>query len=275
MNDLGVALRTWRDRVSPADVGLPPGADRRSPGLRREELAALAGISVDYLVRLEQGRARNPSRQVLAALARALRVNEAERDVLFRAAGVTPPQAGTVSTHVSPGVHRVLDRLRDTPVAVYTAAWDFVQSNALWNALFSGETPRTGRDANLVWRAFTAADVPVEWGEGEEDAFRRDLAADLHTAQSAYPEDPHLAAFIADLRQESAEFDAVWREWDVSRQPSRPKRVRSAAVGTVTLDCDILTTHDTDLRIVVYTAAPGSEDAGKLDLLRVVGAHSS
>jgi len=275
MNDLAVALRTWRDRVTPADVGLPAGTDRRSPGLRREELAELAGISVDYLVRLEQGRARNPSPQVLAALARALRVNAAERDVLFRAAGVAPPPAGTISTHVSPGVHRIMDRLRDTPVAVYTAAWDFVQSNALWDALFAGEKGRTGREANLAWRAFTAADVPVAWGEGEEDAFRRDLAADLHTALSAYPGDPHLASLIADLRQVSAGFDTVWREWDVTRQPARPKQIPAPGVGAVTLDCDILTTHDTDLRLIVYTVAPGSEDAGKLDLLRAVGAHSS
>lgn len=275
VNDLAVVLRTWRDRVRPADVGLSAGADRRSPGLRREELAALSGISVDYLVRLEQGRARNPSPQVLASLARALRVNSSERDILFRAAGIAPPTAGIISTHVSPGVHRILDRLENTPVAVYTASWDFVQSNTTWDALFAGEVAREGREANLVWRAFTSNNIPVIWADGEATAFQRDLVADLHTVASAYPRDPGLASLIADLRRQSTSFDTMWREWDVTRQPARPKRVRSATVGAVTLNCDILTTHDLDLRLVVYTAAPGSADAEKLDLLRVVGVQGS
>ncbi|GEC77016.1 transcriptional regulator [Microbacterium maritypicum] len=235
----------------------------------------MSGISVDYLVRLEQGRARNPSPQVLASLARALRISSSERDILYRAAGVAPPAAGIISTHVSPGVHRILDRLENTPVAAYTASWDFVQSNTMWDALFAGEVERVGREANLVWRAFTLKDIPVIWGDGEATAFQRDLVADLHAAASGYPRDPGLSSLIADLRRKSTSFDDMWREWDVTRQPAPPKRVRSATVGTVTLDCDILTTHDVDLRLVVYTAPPGSEDAEKLDLLRVVGVQGS
>jgi transcriptional regulator with XRE-family HTH domain len=129
--ELGVALRAWRDRIRPEEVGLPGGGRRRSPGLRREELAGLAGVSVDYLVRLEQGRATNPSPQVLAALARALRLASTERDLLFTCAGVAAPSARVVSRHISPGLQRVLDRLADTPVGVYTASWEQVTANPL------------------------------------------------------------------------------------------------------------------------------------------------
>lgn len=160
MTELGAAIRAWRDRVSPAEAGLPSGRDRRTPGLRREELASLSGLSVDYLVRLEQGRARNPSPQVLAALARALRLNAHERDVLYRSGGIAPPSPGVVSTHLSTGLQRILDHLADTPVGVYTAAWDFVLGNRMWHALFGDQTALSGREANLVWRAFVNDDTP-------------------------------------------------------------------------------------------------------------------
>src|ERR1700760_1305598 len=116
---LGATLRTWRDRLSPAEIGRPAGHSRRAAGLRREELADLAGVSVDYIVRLEQGRATSPSAQVVAALARALRLTRAERDHLYRLAGLQPPSDGVISDHIPPGVQRLLTRLGETPVAVF------------------------------------------------------------------------------------------------------------------------------------------------------------
>src|SRR3954454_7832298 len=118
VTELGQALRRWRDRVPPDAAGLPSGGHRRAAGLRREELALLAGISVDYVTRLEQGRAANPSVQVVEALARALRLSGDEREHLFKVAGLVPPGQGTVPAYITPSVQRMLDRLTGTPVAV-------------------------------------------------------------------------------------------------------------------------------------------------------------
>ena len=120
--DLAGLLKSWRDRLSPADVGLPAGPNRRAAGLRREELAALAGLSVDYVVRLEQGRSRNPSDQVVASIARVLQLTSEERDHLFVVAGLLPPSRGELPRHIPPGVQRLVARLGATPVAVFTAS---------------------------------------------------------------------------------------------------------------------------------------------------------
>src|SRR3954463_10697131 len=129
---LGDALQAWRARLSPTAAGIPSGRRRRVPGLRREELAGLAGVSIDYLIRLEQGRASNPTLDTLAELAGALRLNVQEREMLFRIAGSLPPSAGTVPNQVPKGVQQLVDRLADAPVAIFTAAWTIVQ----WNEMF-------------------------------------------------------------------------------------------------------------------------------------------
>lgn len=126
VQEFAEVLRAWRDRLTPREVGLAAGMGRRAPGLRREELAGLAGVSVEYLVRLEQGRSRNPSPQLLGALARALRLTDEERDHLYRVAGVAPPAPAVVPQHIGPGVQRMLDRLGDTPLGVFSASWDLL-----------------------------------------------------------------------------------------------------------------------------------------------------
>ena len=132
---LGATIRAWRDRLAPADAGLPAGRARRAAGLRREELAELAGVSVDYVVRLEQGRAITPSAQVVSALARALRLSVQERDHLYRLAGLGLPPDDMISDHIPPGVQRVLTRLGETPVSVFTADWRLIWWNRSWAAL--------------------------------------------------------------------------------------------------------------------------------------------
>jgi transcriptional regulator with XRE-family HTH domain len=270
MNELAAALRAWRDRLTPAEVGLPAGPDRRAPGLRREELAALAGVSVDYLVRLEQGRATHPSDQILAALARALRLDRGERDALYRCAGSAPPAPTFVPRHLSPGLQRMLDRLTDTPVGVFTAAWELVAANRLWEALLGPPAARAGRDRNLIWGWFTHRGSRVAWTDATYAAFARSMVADLHATAVRYPDDAELAAMIADLRRDSPWFDELWRDWTIAPHVSARKVINSP-VGQLTLDCDVLTALDSDLRIVVYTAAPGSDDASKLTLLGVLG----
>jgi transcriptional regulator with XRE-family HTH domain len=140
-------VRHWRDRVQPAAVGVSVGGRRRATGLRREELAGLAGISVDYLTRLEQGRATSPSAQVVEALARALRVSDAERDLLFRLAGHATPGLDIVSSRVTPSVQRLLDRLANTPVALYDATWTLVIANSPYDALMGPTTSWRGSSA--------------------------------------------------------------------------------------------------------------------------------
>ena len=139
---------------------------------------------MDYLVRLEQGRAQNPSPQVVAALARALRLSVDERDVLYRSAGIAPPSRGVISTHLSPGLQRILDHLTDTPVGVYTAAWDFVVGNHMWHALFGDQTALSGRESNLIWRAFVTQNIPLARSTNQTDDFAQAMVSDLHAAMS-------------------------------------------------------------------------------------------
>lgn len=151
--EFGRTVRRWRDRVPPEAAGLPVGGQRRAVGLRREELALLAGISVDYVTRLEQGRAAHPSEQVVEALGRALRLSGIEREHLFHAAGLVPPGRGTVPGYLTPSVQRLLDRLTGTPVAAYDAAWTLMVANPLYAALLGD--PRGG-----AARSATGCGVP-------------------------------------------------------------------------------------------------------------------
>src|SRR4051794_20458101 len=178
MSEFAEVLRAWRDRVRPEEAGLPAGAGRRAPGLRREELAGLAGLSVEYVVRLEQGRARHPSPQVLGALARALRLDEEERGHLYRVAGAAVPSAGLVPTHVGPGVQRMMDRLGDVPLAVHTAAWDLLTWNPMWAALTGDPSEKTGLDRNVAWRHFTRGPRGVVFDDQHAEEFSADLVAD-------------------------------------------------------------------------------------------------
>jgi transcriptional regulator with XRE-family HTH domain len=149
----GATLRAWRDRLVPAAVGLPSGIARRAAGLRREELASLAGILVDYLARLEQGRAGNPSAQVVAALGRALQLDRQERNHLYRLAGLQPPQDGLIEDHIPPGLQRLLGRLGDTPAAVFTADWQLLWWNDGWSALFGDPSKLARKTAARSTRA--------------------------------------------------------------------------------------------------------------------------
>lgn len=274
MDEFAEVLRAWRDRLSPQEAGLPAGARRRTPGLRREELATLAGVSVEYLVRLEQGRARHPSPQLLGALARALRLTDSERDHLYRVGGVAAPSDGFVSQHITPGVQRVLDRLGDVPIGVHSAAWDLLWWNPLWAALTGDPSELRGLERNVAWRHFMVAPGVIDFDEHHAEEFAGDLAADLREAAGRYPRDPGLATLIARLRAESPAFGQRWGEARVARHRSSTKTATATPVGPIAVDCDVLTAPGTDLRIVVYTVAPASEDASKLELLRVTGRNA-
>jgi transcriptional regulator with XRE-family HTH domain len=272
--DLGRALHAWRDRTKPAEVGLPGGGHRRAPGLRREELALLAGLSVDYIVRLEQGRSTNPSAQVLSTLARALRLTTAEREHLFVLAGQTVPGPGQVSDHVPAGVQRLLDRLTSTPLSVYDAAWNLVMWNPLWAALF-GEPPAPhGFRRNAVWWSFVEPPAGYPQAVSRKTGHRAAFVSDLRAASARYPKDAGLAALIDELRTRSGDFAALWDSGVVGVHEPLTKTVRHASVGEITLDCDILAALGTDMRIMVFTAVEGSETAERLRLLEVIGVQA-
>lgn len=265
-------LRAWRARVQPADVGLPVAGPRRTRGLRREELASLAGISVDYLVRLEQGRAANPSPSVLAALARALRLDHTERDHLYLVAGQSPPRKTHVPSHITPSIQRLVDRLSDAPVAVYDAAWTIILWNATWAALLGDPSALTGRERNLIWRTFTGASARVTRSAAEVSAFEEFAVADLRRVIGNYPDDSNLQQLVTDLRQASARFDELWQRHVVTQPDTGgAKTIQHPEVGPITLNCDVLSVTGTDLRMIVYTADPTGPDAEKLDLIRVLG----
>lgn len=275
-NHFGVALRGWRERVSPRDTGLEADGDRRIPGLRREELARLAGLSVDYVVRLEQGRARHPSAQVVTALARALRLDTSERDHLFRCANLAPPSAGNVSRHVPVRVQRLVSRLGGNPTAVFAADWTLIGWNAMWSATVGD--PRTyGWEArNLVDGMFRSrvgrgrepiAGWPVRSWEGDE-VEEEDLVADLRVTAAAHPEDARLAAFVDRLLRSNPRFARLWFNGSARTHVGDRKTVEHPQMGDIALDLDVLLAAGTDLRIVTYTAAAETTDAEKLDALR-------
>ncbi|MEV4648366.1 helix-turn-helix transcriptional regulator [Saccharopolyspora sp. NPDC049357] len=270
MSEFGELLHGWRDRLSPVDVGFAATSGRRAPGLRREELAQLAGLSVDYVLRLEQGRAKNPSAQVVGSLARALQLSRGERDQLYRSAGLLPPQDGTISAHVPASIQRLAARLGDVPIGVFTADWTLVWWNAMWCALNGDPSAIPVEQRNLARALFGDGPTlpPVETERGF-DVFEASIVADLKDAVSRYPADVRLNRLIRDLRAESEAFAHHWVTESAAQHTSEQKTIHHPEVGEIRLDCDVLLSPGADLRMVTYTAATGTTDAGKLDLLRV------
>lgn len=272
--EFGRAVRRWRDKVSPEAAGLPLGGHRRAAGLRREELAQLAGISVDYVTRLEQGRASNPSGQVVEAMARALRLSPTERAHLFELAGLAPPGPDAVPAYITPSVHRLLDRMTGTPVAVYDASWTLLQYNPPYAALMGDPSGWRGNERNGVWRHFLGLSGRARHPPEDLDAFESAVVSDLRAAAARYPSDQRLRRLITDLRTHSHRFAAQWDSGVIGRHEAAHKTIDHPGVGALRLDCDVLTVAGSDLRIMIYTAEPGTEDAERLALLTVLGTQS-
>ncbi|MGW4200691.1 helix-turn-helix transcriptional regulator [Streptomyces sp. NPDC004726] len=262
----GAQLRKWRDRTRPEDLGLPTGPRRKVPGLRREELAAFADLSVDYLTRLEQGKAAHPSPDVVAALGRALRLSRAEADLLHQLAGYAPPSDLEVPTHLSPGVRRLLDRLGDVPVAAYDATWTLTAANEPWRRLLGPDDSSPG--TNLVRAAFTGAPSRVRTTPEHRDRLRRSLVADLRLSATRYPRDRRFQALLHDLLTHNAAFAAMWAERRAEPFTAEPKHIEHPDLGSLWFDCDILNATDGDARIVAYTAPPGSAGEAALSMTR-------
>ncbi|MGF1424923.1 helix-turn-helix domain-containing protein [Kitasatospora sp. LaBMicrA B282] len=271
-SDFGQAVRRWRDRVTPAAAGLPTCEQDHEQGLRREELALLAGTSVDYVARLEQGRARHPSALIVEALARALRLSGAERLQLFRLAGVPLPGPDMVPTYLTPSVQRLLDRLTGTPVAVYDACWTLLVATAPYAALMGEAAGRSGNERNGVWRHFLGRSGRVRHTPESRRAYESAVVADLRATAARYPDDRRLHRLVAELVAGSERFAELWDRGTAAQLRAAAEviehpRIEHPQVGALTLDCDLLTVAGSDLRIMVYSAEPDTEDAQRLALL--------
>lgn len=263
-------LRRRREALHPAEMGLPTLARRRTPGLRREEVAQLAGISTDYYTRLEQQRGPQPSVQVLTSLARALRLSQVERDHLFRTAGQAAPGVGHRSDHVPPGTMRVLDRLTDTPAQVVSDLGVTLVQNRLAVALLGDQTRYEGAARSAYVRWFLHD--PAERGMRPVDEHARQSrvwAADLRGAVGRGS--PGAEEIVDHLLARSPEFAEVWSRHEVGVHTGQRKTYDHPQVGRVHLDCQVLFSDDRSQRLLVFTATPGTPDAERLDLLAVVG----
>ncbi|WP_042457303.1 helix-turn-helix transcriptional regulator [Streptacidiphilus jiangxiensis] len=264
-------LRRSRERLRTSDVGLPDGARRRTPGLRREEVATLAGMSVDYYTRLEQQRGPRPSPQLLAALARALRLGDDERDHLFHLSGQQPPAHRAVADHVRPGLLLILDRLWDTPASVISELGDVLVQNPMARALWGDTGTRPAGDRNLVRRWFTEPESRERILAEDRERIGRSHVAHLRSVAAARPEDRRAERLVAELLERSPEFAEYWADHDVAQRRSDVKRIVHPVVGLLELHCEVLVNDGGEQRLLVYTAEPGSDTAERLDLLRVVG----
>ena len=253
MDDLAASLRAWRDRLAPSD----PGERRRAPGLRREEVAQRAGLSVGYLTRLEQGRANNPSAQVCEALSRALHLSSDEQQTLFRLAGHAAPE-GRIDREITPGIRRMIERLGDLPILVCDAAWQIVAKNDLAKALLGDFHGNTAREQFLSPRGM------ILRSEDEHAEFEAGIVADLHQALARFPADEPLHELIAELRLKSPRFEALWQQRPASAYDASRKTIDHPELGPITVDCDTLTAVGGGLRVIVYSAPPGTPDAEAL-----------
>ncbi|MGP4023755.1 helix-turn-helix transcriptional regulator [Actinomadura sp. 3N407] len=268
--EMAAFLRSRRARVQPADVGLQSGTRRRTPGLRREEIAQLAGMSVDYYIRLEQGRGPRPSRQILAALARALRLTGDERGHLFYLAGEPPEPPSGPSRDVPPGILHLLERLDDTPAYVLNARHDILAWNALALALMTDLASMDSRDRNVIRWLFTGRAAELYGTDEQVTRMARESVADLRAASARYPADPGIAELVAEVSARSPAFARLWDEGEVGIRRSGRKRVTHPAVGPLEVYIDVLHVPERDQQVILYTAAPGTPSHDALKRLREV-----
>ncbi|MFI6292641.1 helix-turn-helix transcriptional regulator [Nonomuraea sp. NPDC050790] len=268
--ELAAFLRSRRARITPREAGLPEGERRRTPGLRRQEVAQLAGMSIDYYIRLEQGRGPHPSRQVLGALARALMLTADERTHLFHLAG-QPLEPARRRRDVPDSTLHLIAFLEEVPAYVIDATCDILAWNPLASALMGDLDSRPRDDLNVIRWVFGAADLAEHLGDEEMGRFARASVADLRWAAGRYPGDPDIQALVAEMLACSPEFAALWAEHEVEVRREQRKRLHHSVVGTIDTICQVLPVPDRDdLRIVLYTTEPGSPSHQALRRLRQV-----
>ena len=274
-HELADFLRRCRERLRPQEVGLVEGPRRRTPGLRREEVSQLAGMSADYYMRLEQARSPQPSTQLLGALARALRLTTDERDHLYVLAGHRPPAGPFAGEHVRPGLLYLLDRLHDTPAQIIGDLGDVLAQNTMSEALFGCVCTVKPGDRNIPWRWFTDPFVRAAYPEEEHEWYSRVHVADLRAAVARRGADEAASALVERLRGASPEFAQLWARHEVAVRRSSRMKVLHPEVGAIEFDAETLLTPVEDQRLVVFTPPPGSPTIEALELLHVIGPETA
>lgn len=266
---LGDFLRRRREGLAPADVGLPAGSRRRTPGLRRDEVAVLANMSTTYYERLEQGRGPQPSATVLAGISAALRLTDDERQYVYRLAGQAPPASRSNGGYVDPSLEYVLRAVEDTTPAFMTdALGDVVAQNRLNVTLFGVFAGLPGRGPNLIWRWFTsprwrALLEPPDQHEATGLAY----VADLRAAVAERGHDDAAAALVAELCSASEEFARLWESHPVSALHCATKVVHDDRVGRLDLDCVVVTSAQSRQRLLLLKPVPGTPTQDRISLL--------
>jgi transcriptional regulator with XRE-family HTH domain len=264
-------LRTRREALQPEDVGLHRGPRRRIRGLRREEVAALCGMSADYYSRLEQQRGPQPSEPMLAAIARGLHLSLDERDHLFRMAGHNTPRRDLRSDHIAPGLMRILGRLDDTPAQVMTGLAETLMQTRLAVALLGDETRHTGLARSVVYRWFTEPDARLIYPEEDHPVHGRMFTSELRAACSRLGPGSRAGEIVDALLERSPEFATLWSAHEIGLRRDDIKRIRHPELGILDLQCQVLYDGDQSQALLVYTATPGTESHEKLKLLSVIG----
>ncbi|MGY0018030.1 helix-turn-helix transcriptional regulator [Streptomyces sp. cg35] len=266
---IGDFLRSRRARIRPEEVGLPGHGRRRVPGLRREEVAQLAGVSVDYYIRLEQGRGTSVSDAVLDAVARVLRLDDTERTYLSAVARPAETHrraaARPAAQQVRPGLRLLLDTIEKGPAFVLGRRMDVLAWNALADALlgFSAMPPKDRNMPRQVFLDPAARDLYPQW-----PAVAAETVAFLRLDAGAHPQDPRLAALVGELSLASADFRRLWADHQVKEKTSGAKRLLHPVAGELTLPYETLrVTGEPDQALVVYTPEPGSVTEERLRML--------
>jgi transcriptional regulator with XRE-family HTH domain len=270
--ELGAFLKSRRDRIRPQQVGLPAGPRRRVPGLRRDEVAHLAGASVDYYTELERGRGAQPSEQMLAGLARALRLSLDERNHLYHLADRPLPPSGNSAAHVHPGMLDLLDRLAGTPACVITDLHVTLVQNPPAVALLGPPPAAGGVRASFVHRWFTDPDSRALYPPEDHRRHAENFVADLRAAVARRgSRDREANAMVAELLRRSAEFAELWDRHDVAVRRMDTKRIVHPALGLIHVNCLNLLSEDGRQRLLWFSPVPGTDAVEKLELLSVLG----
>jgi transcriptional regulator with XRE-family HTH domain len=264
-------LRTRREALQPEDVGLPRGPRRRTGGLRREEVAALCGMSADYYSRIEQQRGPHPSEQMLAAIARGLHLSLDERDHLFRIGGHAAPHRVHRADHINPGMMRILDRLSDTPAQVMSSLGETLRQTRPGVALMGDDSRWTGMARSMVYRWYTDPQARLVYPEEDHPLHGRTFTAQLRMVYAREGRGSRAAAVVDALLAASPDFAAVWAEHDVGMLYREQKRILHPELGLIELHCQTLVDPDQSQTLLVFTAVPGTESYEKLQLLSVIG----
>jgi transcriptional regulator with XRE-family HTH domain len=269
--ELADFLRTRREALQPEDVGLPRGRRRRTGGLRREEVAALCGMSADYYSRIEQRRGAQPSEQMLAAIAHGLHLSLAERDHLFRLGGHPVPRRHPRGDHINPGMMRILDRLEDTPAQVMNNLGETLRQTRPAIALLGDDSRWTGLSRSLLYRWFTDPLARLIYPAEDHPMHSRIFVAHIRQAHGlGLP--PRGVEILDALLASSTDFTELWARHDVdATYRGDGKRISHPELGLLDLNCQTLVDPDQSQTLLVYTAVPGTESHEKLQLLSAVG----